>query len=191
MSVVEPLPCSDRSRISNSAARSLKGDAAAASSYQAPETDCAAGASHQARMSRKRRSASEPKSGSRVSFARVVAGLVMPARKRAACLGVPSESGGSSARRREPRRRRRRRSAASARVGELLGASGQAVAAVAAGLGARLAEVGDERVHLAAVVGDEREDVLDPLGLRALAAGEALEQRSTSSSCESGLAVTV
>jgi hypothetical protein len=61
-------------------------------------------------------------------------------------------------------------------LGELLGASGQAVAAVAARLGARLAEVGDEGLHLTAVVGDEREDVLYSLGLRALAAAEALEQ---------------
>src|SRR6188472_3705480 len=49
--------------------------------------------SHQARISAKRRSESEPKSGSRVSRALVVAGLVMPARNRACCLGIPSASG--------------------------------------------------------------------------------------------------
>src|SRR4051812_7305048 len=61
-------------------------------------------------------------------------------------------------------------------LGELLDASGQAVAAVPAGLRARLAEVADQRADLAAVVCDEREDVLDPGGLCALAACEAFEQ---------------
>ena len=57
-----------------------------------------------------------------------------------------------------------------------MGASGQAVAAVPARLGARLAEVADQGAHLAAVMGDEREHVLDPSGLGALPAREALEQ---------------
>ena len=61
-------------------------------------------------------------------------------------------------------------------LGKLLGASGQAVAAVPARFRARLAEVADEGAHLAAVVGDEREHALDPPGLGALPAGEALEQ---------------
>ena len=116
----------------------------------------------------------------------------MPARKRACCLGVPSASGSLE---------RRAASAAASTIvsiggfgsgcGKLLGASGQAVAAVPAGLGARLAEVADEGSHLAAVVGDEREDVLDPLGLRALAAREALEQPLDELALESGRAVTV
>src|SRR5262245_9481630 len=59
---------------------------------------------------------------------------------------------------------------------KLLRASGEAVAAVAAGLGAGLAEVADERVHLAAVVADEREDALDPVGLGAFPPREALEE---------------
>ena len=50
-------------------------------------------ASHHARISANRRSASEPKTASLVSFARLVAGLVMPARNRACCLGAPSASG--------------------------------------------------------------------------------------------------
>src|SRR5215207_388821 len=53
-------------------------------------------AAHQSRTSAKRWSARAPKSGSRVSFARVVAGLVMPQRKRARCLGSPSASGCSA-----------------------------------------------------------------------------------------------
>src|SRR5436190_2970714 len=50
-------------------------------------------------------------------------------------------------------------------LGEPLRSSVQAVAAVATGFTALLAEVADESAHLAAVVGDQREDVLDPVGL--------------------------
>ena len=102
---------------------------------------------------------------------------MIPARNRASCLGDPSASGWRS------------RSAASASaltlvsIGgfgsgswKLLGVSGQAVAAVPAWLGARLAEVADEGGHLAAVMGDEGEDGLDPGGLRSLPAREAIEQ---------------
>src|SRR3954467_8088290 len=56
----------------------------------------------------------------------------------------------------------------------LLRGPGQAERAVAAWVGAQLAEVADERLHLAALVLDEREHALDPLGLRLLAALEAL-----------------
>ena len=62
------------------------------------------------------------------------------------------------------------------RLGKLLGASGQAVAAVPARHCACLAEVADECAHLAAVVGDKREDVSDTGGLRLLSAREAFEQ---------------
>ena len=48
--------------------------------------------------------------------------------------------------------------------------SGEAVAAVPARLGARLAEVADEGSHLAAVSGDERQDALDPARLGAFPA---------------------
>jgi len=70
-------PCCSRSRLGRTATASTEGMLDR----------------HQASTSAKRRSASEPKSRSRVSFARVVAGLVMPARKRACCLAVPSASG--------------------------------------------------------------------------------------------------
>src|SRR5436190_15305188 len=58
-------------------------------------------------------------------------------------------------------------------LGKLLGASVEAVAAVPARLGARLAEVADEGAHLTAVVGDEREDAVNPAGLGAFPTGEA------------------
>ena len=118
-----------------------------------------------------------PKSGSRVSFGGVVAGLVIPQRKRARCLGAPSASGWPPRARQARAGRRLDRSAARlAARGSRCGASVEAVAAVPARLGARLAEVADERVHLAAVVRDELEDALDPRCLGPLAALEALEQ---------------
>ena len=62
------------------------------------------------------------------------------------------------------------------RLRKALRGSGQAIRAVAARLGARLAEVADERLHLAAVVLDERDDSLDALRLRLLAPVETLGQ---------------
>src|SRR6266540_1786287 len=62
------------------------------------------------------------------------------------------------------------------RLGKLLRAPRQAVAAVPATLRARLAEVADEAAHLAAVMRDEREHALDPVGLRSLSPSEAFEQ---------------
>ncbi len=49
--------------------------------------------SHQSSTEANRCSESTPKSGSRVSFARLVAGLLNPQRNRAACRGEPSASG--------------------------------------------------------------------------------------------------
>jgi len=46
-----------------------------------------------------------------------------------------------------------------------LGRPGQAIRTVAAWLGTGFAEVADERLHLAAIVFDEGDDSLDPLGL--------------------------
>src|SRR3954451_872171 len=63
---------------------------------------------------------------------------------------------------------------ARSRLRKPLSGSGEARRAVAARIGARLAEVTDERLHLAAVVLDEGDDALDPLRLRLLAAVEAL-----------------
>ena len=51
------------------------------------------------------------------------------------------------------------------RLREALGRAGQAILTVAARLGAGLAEVADERLHLAAIVLDESDDSLDPLRL--------------------------
>src|SRR3954454_14362898 len=51
---------------------------------------------------------------------------------------------------------------AGSRLRKPLGGSRQAVRAVAARIGARLAEVADERLHLAAIVLDEGDDALDP-----------------------------
>src|SRR5436305_7376762 len=62
------------------------------------------------------------------------------------------------------------------RLRQPAGSSGQTVRAVTARFGERLAEVADECLHLAAVVLDERDDALDPLRLRLLAAVEALRQ---------------
>src|SRR3954466_3674941 len=62
------------------------------------------------------------------------------------------------------------------RLRKALDGSGQAVRAVAARIGTGLAEVADERLHLAAIVLDEGDDSLDPLRLRPLAAVEALGQ---------------
>src|SRR6478735_10236611 len=60
------------------------------------------------------------------------------------------------------------------RLRNALGGAGQAIGAVAARIGAGLAEVGDERLHLAAIVLDERDDARDPLRLRLLAPVESL-----------------
>ena len=51
------------------------------------------------------------------------------------------------------------------RLRKALGGSGQAIRAVAARIGTGLAEVADERLHLAAIVLDEGDDSLDPLRL--------------------------
>ena len=51
------------------------------------------------------------------------------------------------------------------RLRNALGGAGQAIGAVAARIGAGLAEVGDERLHLAAIVLDEGDDACDPLRL--------------------------
>ena len=59
----------------------------------------------------------------------------------------------------------------------MLGVAREAERAVAARFRARLAEVGDERLHLAAVVGDERDDARDPLGFGLLAALEPRGER--------------
>ena len=72
----------------------------------------------------------------------------------------------------DPGERRRRR----ARLGKLLRRAGETERAVAARLRAHLAEVADELVDLAAVVGDERDDAADPLRLGPLAALEALDE---------------
>src|SRR4051812_22077528 len=61
---------------------------------------------------------------------------------------------------------------ARSRLRKPLSGSGEAIRAVAARIGARLAEVTHERLHLAAVVLDEGNDALDPLCLRLLAAVE-------------------
>src|SRR5262245_14669946 len=61
-------------------------------------------------------------------------------------------------------------------LGKRLRTSGEAVAAVTAGLAARLAEVADERAHLAAVVGDKRQHALDPFGLGAFPPREARKE---------------
>ena len=60
------------------------------------------------------------------------------------------------------------------RLWQLLRPSAEAMGAMAAGLGARLAEVGGELPHLAAVVRDERDDLSDPCRLGLLAPVEAL-----------------
>src|SRR6478735_2942252 len=51
------------------------------------------------------------------------------------------------------------------RLRKALGGSGQAVRTVAARICTGLAEVADERLHLAAIVLDEGDDSLDPLHL--------------------------
>ena len=123
--------------------------------------------------------------------ARVVAGLVIPQRNRARCRGV--------AERLRVRRARARASAAastSVSSGGVGSASGsrcaapvEAEAAVPARLAARLAEVADERVHLAAVVRDELDDARDALRLGPLAALEPRRRaRSSSSAREPGRA---
>ena len=61
-------------------------------------------------------------------------------------------------------------------LGETLRCSGEAERAVAARLGAHLAEVADERVDLAALVGDERDDARDPLHLGLLPPLEAVDE---------------
>jgi hypothetical protein len=67
--------------------------------------------------------------------------------------------------------RRRRRG-----LRKLLGCAGEAEAAMAARLLAQLTEVADELVDLAAVMGDERDDLPNPVSLGPLAAVEALDE---------------
>ena len=146
---------------------SLRGDA------RAPSEGPSNWGQARARTSAKRCSARTPKRAWRESFAFVVAGLVRPQRKRARWRGVPSAVGCSAV-----SSSRTARSSSSlrgrGRLRKPLRGAGQAKRAVAARIGAGLAEVADERLHLAAVVLDEGDDALDPLRLRLLAAVEAL-----------------
>ena len=132
---------------------------------------------HHASTSSKRRSATTPNSGSRVSFARVVAGLVIPQRNRARWRAAPSAAGLA------PTSAASALSSTSADSGGAASASGSRCAAPVRqkvqwphGSAAHLAEVADERVDLAAVVGDERDDAPDPLRLRLLPPLEPLDQ---------------
>jgi hypothetical protein len=62
-------------------------------------------------------------------------------------------------------------------VGQALSRARETKRAVTTRLRALLAEIGDERLHLAAVVCDEREDAGDALGLGLLAPLEPRGQR--------------
>ncbi len=62
-------------------------------------------------------------------------------------------------------------------LGQALGLAREAEGAVTAWFRAGLPEVGDERLHLAAVMGDERNDARDPVGFRLLAPLEPRSQR--------------
>ncbi len=102
---------------------------------------------------------------------------MIPQRKRARWRAAPRAPGCALDERRERVAvdlGRERRSGLG--LGQPLRLPGEAEGAVAARLGAHLAEVADERVDLAAVVGDERDDARDPLDLGLLAAREALDE---------------
>ena len=132
---------------------------------------------HHASTSSKRRSATTPNSSSRVSFSRVVAGLVIPQRNRARWRAAPRAAGlaltsAASA-----------LSSTSADTAGRASASGRLCAAPVRqkvqwphGSAAHFAEVADQRVDLAALMDDERDDAPDPLHLRLLPPIEALDQ---------------